>query len=472
MFNLVEKVLCIEVLERISRMQRFLRLESDAARQQGVEVVSIFVIALNGILDNLKPIVIRLSEDLELDKWERLAAVRRLSDIMNSVDELHAQLQFIHGAWVRPETHVFVRSVLEFIPEVRRPERVSVILSNTYSFEESDLSSYFEYVLRTRNVTVAMQRETPTVFLPKIERDNPLNWTILVHECGHADYESISKLFEGGQIIPDQVDASAEEILRRWAEEIYCDIFATRVLGPAYLASFATFALVLAGAGGAEKASETHPADIVRVCIIREVLKKNNLKVALNFAEPWVSYDDVTSFFYGILEERTKLDRKSVHPTVGLPLLPLRLQDFVDAICEQIDELISVSRQLTPGDFSRIDNLAHRLAKGIPIGSYHNPELVQPTTEAFREVETNTLKFDQVRQAVQESRALLWEIVNAGWVHKIRSIYPKAFARFFTPSNIALQENIENWGEELEATDRLLLKSIESSEIHRLMEEV
>jgi hypothetical protein len=87
-------------------------------------------------------------------------------------------------------------------------------------------------------------------------------------------------------------------------------------------------------------------------------------------------------------------------------------------------------------------------------------------------VETNTLKFDQVRQAVQESRALLWEIVNAGWVHKIRSIYPKAFARFFTPSNIALQENIENWGEELEATDRLLLKSIESSEIHRLMEEV
>lgn len=469
MVNLMEKVLCIEVLEKISRMQRFLRLEPDVARQQGTEVLRIFVTALDGILDNLTPILRRLSEDLELDQWESLATVRRLSDIMNSVDELHTQLQFIHGTWLQPETHVFIKSVLEFIPEDRRPKRVSVILSNSYSFEESDLSLYFEYVLRRTNVTIAIQRETPTVFLPKIERDNPLNWAILVHECGHADYEGINKVLQGRQIIPDQVDASTKDILRRWAEEIYCDIFATQVLGPAYLASFATFALALAGAGGAEIASETHPADIVRICIIREVLEKNNLKVAL--AQPWVDYDDVTSFFYNVLEKRTKLDRKYVRPMVPLPQLPLILQDFVDASCEQIDELISLSRQLTLRDFSRIDHLARRLAKGIPIASYHNPELVELRRKDFQEVELDALRFNEVKQAVQEPRTLLWEIVNAGWLHKIESIYPDAFALFFTPSDTALQEKIASWGEELEATDRLLLKSIESSEIQRLMEE-
>jgi len=469
MVNLLEKVLCIEVLEKMSRMQRFLRLEPDVARLQGAEVVGIFVTALDGILVNVEPILRRLSEDVELDTWESLATVRRLSDIFNSVDELHAQLQFIHGTWLRPETHVFIKNVLEFIPEDRRPERVSVILSNTYSFEESDLSSYFEYVLRTTNVSVAIQRETPTVFLPKIERDNPLNWAILVHECGHTDSKGINGLFQGRQIIPDQVDAFTQNILRQWAEEIYCDIFATQVLGPAYLASFATFALTLAAAGRAEIASETHPADIVRICIIREVLEKNNLKVALT--EPWLDYDDVTSFFYDVLEEHTKLGRKYVRPVIPWPQLPLILQDFVDAICEQIDELISLKRQLTLTDFSRIDHLACRLSKRIPIGSCHNLELVELAKKDLQEVELDSLKFNEVREAAQEPRTLLWEIINAGWLHKIRSLYPNAFALFFTPSDMAPQEKIASWGEELEATDRLLLKSIESSEIQKLMEE-
>lgn len=443
MVNLVEKVHCIEVLEKLSRMHRFLRLEPDAARRQGLDVMNIFVTALDGVLENMKPILSRLSEDQVLDKWERLAIVRRLSDIMNSIDELHAQLQFIHGAWVRPEMYVFVKSVLEFIPEDRRPERVSVIPSNSYAFEESDLSSYFEYVLGRTNITVAIQRETPTVFLPKIERDNPLNWAILVHECGHADYEGIDRLFQRQQIIPDNLDTSGKDVLRRWAEETYCDIFATQVLGPAYLASFATFALALAGAGGAEKHSDTHPADIVRVCVIREVLEKNDLRVPL--VDPWAGYKDVTSFFYNVLEERTKQDRQFVRPVAQSAGLPLILQDFVDAICEEIEGLVSVSRHLGLSDFSRIQNLARqRMAKGIPIASYRNPEILEQKVKSFQGVELDERGFNEAKAAIQESRTLLWEIINAGWLHKIEEVYPRAFERFYTATGTALKERIAN----------------------------
>lgn len=467
MVNLVEKILCIDVLEKISRMQRFLRLEPDVARQQGTEVLSIFVMALDGILDNLNPILRRLSEDVQLDEWETLAMLRRLSDIVNSVDELHLQLQFVHGAWVRPETRVFIRSILDFIPQGRRPERVSVILSNSYSFEESDLSSYFEYALSTTNVRVAIRRETPTVFLPKIERDNPLNWANLVHECGHADYEGISELFRERRIIPDQVDNATKDVLRRWAEEIYCDVFATQVLGPAYLASFATFALARAGAGGAEITSETHPADIVRICIIREVLENNNLTIPL--AVQWQNYGDIASLFYNLLEERTKLDRKYVGYMRPWPQPPVVLHDFVDAVCEEIDQLTSLSRQLTPKDFSRIRPLVvRRLARGIPIASYPSSEI--PGSLGQNSSSKKVADFDKLKEAVQEHRTSLWEIVNAGWLHKIEIIYPSAFAMFFIPTNIPLREMVANWGKELEATDRLLLKSIESSEIQRLME--
>jgi len=470
MVNLIEKILCVEVLEKISRMQRFLHLELEIARQQSTEVLSIFTTALDGILDNLNPILIRLSEDTQLDKWETLAIVRRLSDIVNSVDELHLRLQFIHGAWVRPETYVFIKNVLDFIPHDRRPGKVSIILSNSYSFEERDLSSHFEYALRATNVRVPIQRETPTVFLPKIERDNPLNWANLVHECGHADYTGINELFQQQRIIPDQADDVTKAVLILWAKEIYCDVFATRILGPAYLASFATFALARVGAGGAERSYDTHPASIVRIAIVRDILEKNDLKVALN--GDWRDYGDLASFFYNALEERAKLDRKYVRPVVPLPRLPLQLQDFVDASCEQIDELISLNRQLTPGDFSRIDHLARRLSSGIPIAAYQNLELIGKETKNFPEVDLDTQKLNELKEAVQEPRALLWEIVNAGWLHKIKSIYPAAFALFFGPGDTTLQEKIAGWGEELEAIDRLLLKSIESSEIQQLMEEM
>jgi len=79
---------------------------------------------------------------------------------------------------------------------------------------------------------------------------------------------------------------------------------------------------------------------------------------------------------------------------------------------------------------------------------------------------------DEAKNAVQESRVLLWEIVNAGWLNKIENIYPRAFILFFGSDNTSIEKKVTSWGEELEGIDRLLLKSIESSEIQRLMEEV
>lgn len=471
MVNLVEKVLCVEILEKISRMQRFLRLQPEMASRQGTEVVGIFVTALDGVLANLKAVLERLSEAKTLDKWERLAVIRRLSDTFDSLSDLHTQLQFIYGAWVRPETNVFIKDILEFIPGERRPETVSVIPSNDYSFLETDLSFYLQSVLHSANIKVAFQEKTPTVFLPKIERDNPLNWAILVHECGHTDYEGIEKIFEGDRLIPNGIDTSAKNMLRKWAEEIYCDIFATEILGPAYLASFATFALMSAGAGGAEIATMTHPADIVRICIIRDILEKKGIKVRLT--KGWSGYDDVTSFFYNLLEECANVYRKHLSAMVPQPPLPLKLQDFVDTICEQIDELITLSRQITPRDFSRVEHLvSNRLSRGMPIGSYPNPKQVKIAIKGLQKDSLTTSNFNKLKKASQESRTLIWEIVNAGWLHKIKSIYPNAFEIFFRSGDADIQTKMLDWGKQLEGIDRLLLKSVESSEIQRLLEEV
>jgi hypothetical protein len=466
--NYLEKLLCVEVLEKISRMQRFLRLEPAVSYHQDTEVINIFLKALDAVLDNLRPVIVILSEEVPLDEWERITTARRLSDIFDSVNRLHVQLQFIYGRWVRPETHVFIKSVLEFIPSNRRPEKVNVILSNMYSFLETDLSSYIEDVL-SPTIRMDIQNQSPSVFLPKIERDNPLNWAILIHECGHIDSQGISNLLEQPETIPAQIDTPPIEILQRWVEEIYCDVFAARILGPAYLASFATFALVVAECGASEIATNTHPPDIVRISIIQEVLKKSNLEVTLT--EPRLNSTDVSSLFYNVLEERTKLVRDKL-PPLRQPQLQLQLGDFVDVICEQVDQIISLSRHLTVEDFTRISELAKRLSEGIPIGSYQNPPLIESAKKKFLKGRIASEELDEAKSAVQESRVLLWEVVNAGWLHKIESIYPKAFTLFFRADDTPIEKKVTSWGEELEEIDRLLLKSIESSEIQKLMEEV
>lgn len=469
MDNLVEKVLCLEVLEKISRLQRFLNLEPDSLRQQGTEVVDIFTETINCVLDNLYPLLHRLRNDAKLDVWEQLAVTRRLSSTMSSVDVLHAQLQLIHSSWLQPVTHIFVRDILDFVPLERRHKNVSVVLSNSYSFEESDLASYFEYMLRS-NIEVAAQGETPTIFLPKIERDNPLNWAILIHECGHADYAGVAEHFSIDTVIPTDVDDSVKNMLNNWAEEIYCDLFAIKILGPAYLASFITFTFALSWAGGSEIESVTHPADIVRICIMLEALEKSKLKIVLPNSE--LEYPDIASFFYNILEERTKLERRHTRLAIKPLKAPVALQDFVDVISERIDDQMELGKKLVSEDLSRINYLAERLARGIPIGSFHDPILVDSAKKAFEDLRPDEIisRFDEFKKAVKEPRAMLWEILNAGWLHKVSVIYPKGFSLFFGSNNMNLHEKIMIWNSELEVVDKLLLKSIESSQIQKIME--
>lgn len=164
------------------------------------------------------------------------------------------------------------------------------------------------------------------------------------------------------------------------------------------------------------------------------------------------------------------MDRNYGKFTLKQPQTPLKLQELVDAICEQIDHVISLNRKLTLKDFTRTDGLSKRLAKGIIIGSYKNPESIKALKESFSIEAADNQKLNDAKEAVQEARTLLWEIINAGWLYKIESIYPEAFDIFFSSNDKTLKEKLSGWGEKLESMDRLLLKSIESSEIQRLME--
>jgi hypothetical protein len=473
MHNVAEKICFIELLERFARLRRFLLIEQRQGDSATREVVNVLRWGVDQTLATLDPLANLLSIDVDLSRDERITLARRLSDIFSYFDELHYQLSQVRGQWVSPEVEVFLQDVLAFMPADRKPDSVSVVLLNEYNFEEEDLASFVRLLLAAEPVSLSSISDRPTIGLPKTERDNPLYWANLVHECGHIDDEGLERLIAGTSLIPATATDDQRKTLEAWASEFFCDLFATKILGPAYLASFSAFALITTGLDGGEHGSESHPPDIVRICLMRRMLDRKELTVPLvgEFAE----FGDLARLFYRLNEQRNEIDRRflALGPPDDAPDLEhLRITEFADEIVQRIDAALDHTRELQASDYERLPQLASRLADGVLIGSYADRGPIEAAIATWKAGESNASSearkaaYLSLKAAVQEQPVLPWEIINAGWLHKVTTIYASACDSFFSGSG-TVREKVEDFDSRLVATDKTLLKSLEVSQIHR-----
>lgn len=473
MENYVEKVLCIEVVEKISRLRTYLLSHHSSSKTEGKEVVGIFLKSLEATQENFSGVINYLEKAAPLNYSEKASVLRRISMAFATIVKLHDQLQLIYGSWVRPETHTFIKEVLEFFPPERKPQKVNIVLTNKYNFLEGNLTWLFDSILRRNNhISINLKKETPTVFLPKLDYNNPLNWAILAHECGHTDTKGIETLLNNNQLITSDLD---EDYVKYWAEEIYCDLIASKILGPAYLASFCTYALLVSGIEGNELHCDTHPASTLRISIIYEYLNNKGIEVPL--AKELLGCQDVASYYFTMLEEHSKVSRKFLNSYSSLQsnseAYPVDLTGFVDIISEQVDNIVKLDLSLSNADFIRIKILKERLSSGITIASYQEPDKLEKARNDYPKEDLQLDDLNTGKMALQETRAKLWEIINAGWLNKIEWVFPNAIDLFFSDkhNNLDFDEKLERFGNELASYDRVVLKSIESSEIFKIMEE-
>jgi hypothetical protein len=475
MHNVAEKLCFIELLERVARLRRFLLVEQRQGDSASREVIGVLLWGVNQMLATLDPLANLLSVDLALSSDERTAAARRLSTTYSYFFDLHLELSQVRGQWVSPEVDVFLQDVLGVMPKGRKPGSVSVVLLNEYSFEEEDFASAVRLLLAAEPIPFSTISDRPTVGLPKTERDNPLYWANLVHECGHIDEEGLDELIDGTSLIPANASREQRETLESWAGEFFCDLFATKILGPAYLASFSAFALITTGLDGGEHGSKTHPPDIVRICLMHRMLKNNEFTVPL--AGAFADFGDLSRLFYQVNERRSEIDRVvlALEPPEDAPNLEhLRITEFADEIIERIDTVLGHTRELQASDYQRLPQLAARLADGVLIGSYADQTRIKDALANWGNQGANThadsdarkAAYLAVKRAIQEQPVLPWEIINAGWLHKVTTIYSMACESFFSGSG-AIIDKIEAFDAKLLATDDALLKSLEVSQIHR-----
>lgn len=131
------------------------------------------------------------------------------------------------------------------------------------------------------------------VFIPAHDSKLPNSWGILAHEFGHIYYDKkqdtisrkllpkidkvvrkkVSQLVSDTEAYTASRDAAFVWV-RRWTPEFFADCFATRILGPAYIALSNVELLT----EGAEVFPPSHPPTRTRISLCLETLRKLKLE--------------------------------------------------------------------------------------------------------------------------------------------------------------------------------------------------
>jgi len=185
------------------------------------------------------------------------------------------------------------------------------------------------------------------VFLPAYDLAYPNYWGILAHELGHIYYdtrkeqiqrnllpqinqivrEGVSKLVSDVEAYPISRDAAFTWI-RWWTPEYFSDCFATRVLGPAYLA-LSNVELFIETTEDTEIFPPSHPPTRTRISLCLETLRK----LQLDEMQPYI--ERLENEFKEIIKlptTETEISRKLeifTHPNI-LPLCFKLIEEAVD----------------------------------------------------------------------------------------------------------------------------------------------
>jgi hypothetical protein len=472
----LERILVLETLEKIFRTEAFLSKASIRATEPDLKVIRLYQSAAEKILNSLKePVLRKLHNDYgDLDHEERFSCIKRIHDVFTSVESLHYNLKNIHGEWTVPETYIFVTNLFK---SVLKKDDVSIVLSDLYDFQEIDLSRYTKGMLNLY-IPVEIEEETPTLFLPKIEYSNPLNWAILVHEMGHTFKKPLVDIFSNIKDRKISTTAEGIETIEKWTVEVWCDLIASKLLGPSYLASYIVHTL-LVSSRMMEAYSPTHPAHRFRISIMKAFLEKCNMKLQIHC--DFLESDDMTEFFDSLFEECCDFEREnyiqSLPPHSEFPIDYQKLRDFligkIDALTHEGLPYLEINNEKME-DLTKI-----RLSNGVLIGSYRERQKVEVSLNKLKEIDNimvnnkNDKIDDLMKQAlegVKENHNHIGEIINAGWKYKCEKLYPEMIHLFFT-STEKFDDCYSILKNEVFLLDDKLRKSVEISYIHDLFSE-
>ena len=194
--NFLIKYLILELFEKLHRMNKYVNTCSKFDRKNNTsKVVALFQDSIDIIGKQVDKLCDNANSDL--DENDKFGYIISISTNTKAIMRLHEQLKHLHSSWILPEIKTFANTIIKSNDGLK--EDITVILSDNYSFLESNLGKKFtdslqNVYLETLDLESPKERENHSFIVPKIEFSNPLNWTIIAHEAGHLQTSIISSI--------------------------------------------------------------------------------------------------------------------------------------------------------------------------------------------------------------------------------------------------------------------------------------
>lgn len=469
----VLKFRALLAFERIGRLERLLSEALTEAPRSSTGVVR----ALLSRVRYLEARLVKTTRDFSslAARPEKIDGSRVLTDVaavLNDLQAIHERLAFVSGGLRNAQLELFVTAVFEDAAvRLKRRLTVGVVPSDRYEFEQHKVID---------DLGGSLRDQSPTVFLPKLEFDNPLHWAPLVHEFGHTLDDISGPLIDG--LIRDAAAPTGfdSDVAKSWLTEIFCDLLATHLLGPAYLTSFVEFVACTSSSDVIEASSATHPAHRFRITAIKGLLRSNGVSVAYG------GIDSLSEKIGGLFEELAEVEQtyRDVKPRIYAE--PVGFRALRRALMEKTDNLIPPALRAVGFRNRNIATFCQRLQDGIPVGAVPAQEIAvadvhaaserlrvaverfSPSDRAARLSNASMRNLNLLRRSVNERASSVAEVLNAGWIYKWAHIYEP----FMIELDSLRDTSIDRFKQSVRRLDEVLRSSIDTAYLAKQLQEL
>ncbi len=474
----LEELLLADSLEKIIRMERYLNDVILHASEDDIKIVEFYKDVLEAIKNELEEPanLLKKYHKSKINDNTSVTFIRKCLNISIAVRIFHEEFfSYLPILKTRSETYIFLKNLLQQIIQIKTEP--AIVLTDIYNYEERNITQSLKEKNIIKDGKIA---EQIIIGLPKTEKDNPLMWTILVHEIGHdlaENYLNISSRVIKEGIIDKKIDYSHQTILKNWAKEIISDILSIRVIGPSYLYSFIFYNLLISDL---DAFSNTHPSPNCRIEIMLSALEQEKFELK-----------QVKSLYY-IIRQRQKKSKSFISVADSCSECGAKIDPIseIEEIKKEFYQLVSLSikiideikiKEYTPDNLVNCEKLVDNLNNSIPISSsrkMNNKKLndslkIFTAQRFFGLLDDKNKNIYSLLEQFEEKPNSISDIINAGWLHKINNSYSEFIKLFFENDEIGnhtFDEKYENYKKFLNQNDELLLKSFEIADMHLLLE--
>jgi dCTP deaminase len=257
------------------------------------------------------------------------------------------------------------------------------------------------------------------ITVPRIDTGNPCRWPTIVHEMAHhLPFSALASRFQDyrAKIGPDRVDSIMKRVqcnvVDKWLEEFWCDLFAALALGPAFwFSQWSAFLFTDAKYPVTQREFiDGYPPAILRLYLIERLLKhRHPALMGIKVVEKLIDeqYEVITFIASGrddpsLLADPGIIDAANMLGTFFVEEVFKRADniDIAESLADDVEALI---KKVKPTSEKELDRLISRLERGIPIPGVPQDDL----------------------ESVREDPANLPEILLAAWVVRNTAIFQK-----------------------------------------------